>query len=183
MVLAITGSYKVVYHPDPSGVRREIDFTPPFHRINMMEGLAEATHTTFPTDLTTPGTNTFLSDLCLKHNILCPPPRTTARLLDKLVGHFLEDGIVNPTFICEHPEIMSPLAKTHRTKHGLTERFELFVCEKELCNAYTELNNPLVQRERFASQSKDKAAGDDEAQQLDEDFWCTHTHAHTLTHA
>ena len=83
---------------------------------------------------------------------------------------------MSPTFICEHPEIMSPLAKTHRTKHGLTERFELFVCEKELCNAYTELNNPIVQRERFAAQSKDKAAGDDEAQQLDEES-ATHTTA------
>ena len=170
MVLAITGSYQVVYHPDPAGPRRVIDFTPPFRRVNMMEGLAEATKTTFPTDLTTPDTNAFLSSLCTQHDINCPAPRTTARLLDKLVGHFLEDGIVSPTFICEHPEIMSPLAKTHRTKHGVTERFELFVCEKELCNAYTELNNPLVQRERFASQSKDKAAGDDEAQALDEEL-------------
>ncbi len=65
---------------------------------------------------------------------------------------------------------MSPLAKTHRSKVGVTERFELFVLEKELCNAYTELNNPLVQRARFADQLKDKEKGDDEAQQLDEDF-------------
>ena len=182
MVLAITGSYKVVYHPDPAGVRREIDFTPPFRRINMMEGLAEATKTAFPTDLSSLETNAFLSSLCAKHDINCPAPRTTARLLDKLVGHFLEDGIVNPTFICEHPEIMSPLAKTHRSKHGVTERFELFVCEKELCNAYTELNNPLVQRERFAAQGKDKAAGDDEAQVLDEDLY-PHNRTHTVSTA
>jgi hypothetical protein len=79
------------------------------------------------------------------------------------------DGIVNPTFICEHPEIMSPLSKSHRSKPGRTERFEMFVLEKEICNAYTELNLPMVQRERFMAQAKDKAAGDDEAQIMDED--------------
>jgi len=80
------------------------------------------------------------------------------------------DGIVNPTFICEHPEIMSPLSKSHRSKVGRTERFELFVLEKEICNAYTELNLPMVQRARFLEQAKDKDAGDDEAQAMDEDF-------------
>ena len=181
MVFSILGTYKVRYQPDDSYPVREIDFTPPFRRINMIEGLEAATKLHFPTDLTTAACNDFLSRLAEQYNINCPAPRTTARLLDKLVGHFLEDGIVHPTFICEHPEIMSPLAKTHRTKHGLTERFELFVCEKELCNAYTELNNPLVQRERFAAQSKDKAAGDDEAQQLDEESHTTDQHSTTAS--
>lgn len=62
----------------------------------------------------------------------------------------------------DHPEIMSPLSKWHRTVPGLTERFELFVCQKEIVNAYTELNDPLIQRERFAQQTQDKAMGDDE---------------------
>lgn len=90
--------------------------------------------------------------------------------MDRLVGEYLEDDIIHPTFIMEHPELMSPLAKYHRSKPGLTERFELFILGKEICNAYTELNNPMVQRERFAAQAKDKAAGDDEAQCIDEEF-------------
>ena len=110
--------------------------------------------------------------MCKKHDVECPSPRTTARLLDKLVGDFLEEDCINPTFICDHPQIMSPLAKYHRTEIGLTERFELFVMKKEVCNAYTELNDPFVQRERFSQQANDKAAGDDEAQLVDENF-CT----------
>ena len=60
--------------------------------------------------------------------VLCPPPRTTARLIDKLVGEYLEPSFNSPTFLCDHPEIMSPLAKYHRSIPSLTERFELFVC-------------------------------------------------------
>ncbi|KAI8022090.1 Lysine--tRNA ligase [Camellia lanceoleosa] len=89
-----------------------------------------------------------------------------------LVGHFLEETCVNPTFIINHPEIMSPLAKWHRSKPGLTECFELFVNKREVCNAYTELNDPVVQRQRFADQLKDRQSGDDEAMALDETF-CT----------
>ena len=90
----------------------------------------------------------------------------------QLVGHFLEEQCINPTFICDHPEVMSPLAKGHRSEPGLTERFELFIMKKEVCNAYSELNDPFVQRERFEQQAKDREAGDDEAQVIDEDF-CT----------
>jgi len=91
-------------------------------------------------------------------------------MLDKLVGHFLEEQCYNPTFILDHPQIMSPLAKYHRSEKGLTDRFELCVMQRELCNAYTELNDPIVQRARFEQQASDKAAGDDEAQVVDENF-------------
>lgn len=82
----------------------------------------------------------------------------------------MEPLCINPTFICDHPEVMSPLAKYHRSRPGLTERFELFINGKELCNAYTELNNPFVQRQRFEQQAKDKAMGDDEAMFVDTEF-------------
>lgn len=175
MVKSIHGTYKVKYHPDgPEGEEVEIDFTPPFKRVSMLPTLESILKVKFPSpkELTTPEGNKFLSELCEKHNVECPPPRTSARLLDKLVGEFIEETCINPCFITEHPQIMSPLAKWHRAIPGLTERFELFVMKKEVCNAYTELNDPLVQRERFEQQAKDKAAGDDEAQLVDETF-CT----------
>ncbi|XP_031629459.1 lysine--tRNA ligase-like [Contarinia nasturtii] len=178
MVKSIHGTYKVKYHPDGIDVENapeyEIDFTPPFRRIKMIPALEEILKVKFPNpqEFNTDASNKFISDLCVKHNIECPPPRTTARLLDKLVGEFLEEQCINPTFICDHPQIMSPLAKYHRSVPGLTERFELFVMKKEVCNAYTELNDPAVQRERFEQQAADKNAGDDEAQLVDENF-CT----------
>ncbi|XP_041376266.1 lysine--tRNA ligase-like isoform X2 [Gigantopelta aegis] len=173
MVKYLFGSYKVTFHPDGSeGI--EIDFTPPFKRISLIKDLEVATGTEFPdpTTFDTPETRKFFDDLCLKHGVECTSPRTTTRLLDKLVGDFLEEKIINPAFIIDHPQIMSPLAKWHRSIPGLTERFELFVMKKEVCNAYTELNDPVVQRERFQQQAKDKAAGDDEAMYVDENF-CT----------
>lgn len=84
----------------------------------------------------------------------CSAPRTTARLLDKLVGEFLENTFINPTYLIGHPQIMSPLAKWHRSIPGLTERFELFAVTKELANAYTELNDAITQKLRFAQQAK-----------------------------
>ncbi|XP_059482883.1 lysine--tRNA ligase isoform X2 [Neocloeon triangulifer] len=175
MVKSITGSYKVKYQPEgPEGPEVEIDFTPPFKRMHMISTLEECLKEKLPdpTKLLTPEAAAQLSKLCEKHQVECPPPRTAARLLDKLVGHFLEDQITNPTFILDHPQVMSPLSKWHRTTPGLTERFELFVMTKEVCNAYTELNDPIEQRDRFEQQAKDKAAGDDEAQVVDENF-CT----------
>ncbi|XP_055711703.1 lysine--tRNA ligase isoform X4 [Phlebotomus papatasi] len=175
MVKSIFGGYKVKFHPDGlEGPEVEIDFTPPFRRMSMISSLEEVLKEKFPSadQLNSPEANNFLSRLCEKHQVECPPPRTSSRLLDKLVGEFLEEQCVNPTFILDHPQIMSPLAKYHRSQKGLTERFELFVMKKEICNAYTELNDPMVQRERFAQQAADKAAGDDEAQLVDENF-CT----------
>eukprot|EP00897_Mesotaenium_endlicherianum_P010085 jgi/Mesen1/9104/ME000058S08598 len=150
----------------------EIDFTPPFRRISMFKGLKEIGGLDIPKDLASPETNAYLKQQVDRLGVVCPPPHTTTRLLDKLVGHFLEEECVNPTFIMDHPQLMSPLAKWHRSEPGLTERFELFVNKHEVCNAYTELNDPVVQRERFADQLKDRQSGDDEAMQIDENF-CT----------
>ena len=175
MVKDITGSYKLTYHPhrtaEGEGEPVVIDFEPPFERIPMVGGVEERGGFKIPMPLDSDECNAFLDAKCTELEVEVPAPRTTARLLDGLVGHFIEDHIKDrPTFIIDHPEIMSPLAKYHRSKPGMTERFELFINGKELCNAYTELNNPRVQRERFDEQAKQKAAGDDEAQFKDEAF-------------
>lgn len=178
MVKEITGDYKVKYHPDgPDGREVEIDFTPPFKRISMVAGLQEELRGilkddsfTIPSDMANPSTRQFLDDLHTRLDIQCEEPRTTARLLDSLIGEYIEPKCINPTFICDHPQIMSPLAKWHRTLPGMTERFELFANGKELCNAYTELNDPAVQRERFRSSQSDATDGDEEAMIHDEDF-------------
>ncbi|XP_052875467.1 lysine--tRNA ligase-like [Gossypium arboreum] len=169
MVKELTGSHKIKYHGngfDSEPV--EIDFTPPFRRIDLIEEIESRANLSIPKDLSSETANKFLLEACEKFDVKCPAPHTTTRLLDKLVG--LEETCINPTFIINHPEIMSPLAKWHRSKPGLTERFELFVNKKELCNAYTELNDPQVQRQRFAEQLKDRQLGDDEAMVLDESF-------------
>lgn len=173
MVKSIVGSYKFVYHPEGiEGDSWEIDFTPPFRRLDMFKDLERVLGISLPSadKLDTEEANKLLDKVCIEKGVDCPPPRTSARLLDKLVGTFLEEQCISPTFIINHPTVMSPLAKWHRSLCGLTERFELFVCKKEVCNAYTELNDPIVQRERFEQQAKDKAAGDDEAMFVDEAF-------------
>lgn len=177
LVMSLFGSYKIKYHPDgpdhPENVW-EVDFTPPFKRISMISDLEKELGEKLPCPTTygTEEARKFFDDMCVKKQVDCSAPRTLSRLLDKLVGDYLETKCQNPTFICDHPQIMSPLAKYHRSIPGLTERFEMFCCYKELCNSYTELNDPLVQREMFENQAKDKAAGDDEAQAVDENF-CT----------
>jgi len=177
LVKSIHGSYKVKVNPHPERLPEhevEIDFTPPFKRMQMIQDLEKELKVSLgPYDeLGSPESLAKLQKLCEQHEVECPPPKTTARMLDKLVGQFLEEKCINPTFIIDHPQIMSPLAKYHRRDKGLTERFELFVLKREVCNAYTELNDPVVQRSRFEEQAKDKAAGDDEAQMVDESF-CT----------
>lgn len=132
MVKDITGGYKIKYSPKPGMDEVEIDFTPPFKRISMMEGLEEAMKTKLPA-LDDPECDTKLIALLAEHNLECLPPQTTARLLDTFVGEFLENDIINPVFITEQPQLMSPLAKYHRSKPHLTERFELFAAGREVC--------------------------------------------------
>jgi lysyl-tRNA synthetase class 2 len=98
MVLEITGSYIIPYAADEGGEPVMIDFSPPWKRISMIEGLEQATGTKFP-HMEDPGMATFLEGICKKNNVICGAPRTVARLVDKLVGHFLEEDCMNPTFI------------------------------------------------------------------------------------
>ncbi len=173
MVYSFFGKYEVTYHPDGKENKetaRTINFKPPFKRISLIESIEEALNVKIPEDLNSEETRLFLIKLCEQHNVHCPDPKTTSRLLDKLCGDFVEGKCVSPTFIIEHPQIMSPLAKYHRSKPFLTERFELFVNCKEVCNSFTEMNDPIKQRKLFEDQAKAKAQGDDEACDVDEVF-------------
>lgn len=131
LVKEVTGDYKIRYVPKPGMPEVEIDFTPPFKRVSMMDGLEEALNTKLP-DLEDPEVDAKLLALLQEHNLECTPPHTTARLLDTLVGEFLESKFTNPTFLTEQPQLMSPLAKYHRSKKNLTERFELFAAGREV---------------------------------------------------
>lgn len=180
MVKELTGSYIIKHHPDPEAHPDHvvnIDFTPPWRRINMMEELEKHLGVPLPKDIESKEAEIFFDEQCVKHHVDCHKPRTTIRLIDKLVGSFLEKQCLNPTFIIEHPQLMSPLAKYHRSKPGLTERFELFIKHMEFCNAFTELNDPFVQKDLFMQQVQEKEKGDDESMFYDEGFVTALEHA------
>ena len=145
----------------------EIDFTPPFARYTMFESLAQigGVDVEHASD----------EELAEKVRVLGVPAADVAtmgrgKLIDELFGALVEPKLVQPTFITDYPREMSPLAKPKRGNPELTERFELMVAGKELCNAYSELNDPIDQRGRFEAQARYAAAGDEETQPLDEDF-------------
>jgi lysyl-tRNA synthetase class 2 len=92
------------------------------------------------------------------------------KLIDEIFGECCEHHYIQPTFITDYPVEMSPLTKKHRSKEGLVERFELYVNGKEIANAYSELNDPIDQRERFEEQMRLAERGDDEAMTIDHDF-------------
>ena len=183
MVLKFTGGYQIKYHPEgkdevdkKTGKKLTnkpewiIDFKPPFKKIEMIPELEKELNVKLPENLESEETRKMLDDLCVKHNVECAKPRSITRLLDKLVGEFIEPKCISPTFIINHPQIMSPLCKYHRKNKYLAERFELFIGTHEITNAYTEMNDPFKQRELFEDQAKQKAAGDEEANFVDENF-------------
>ncbi|WYZ37847.1 hypothetical protein EsH8_II_001353 [Colletotrichum jinshuiense] len=171
LVKHVTGGYKTKFHTQ-HGEEYEVNWEKPWKRFEMIPELEKATGEKFPPadQLHTAETNEFLQKVLKKMKLDCSPPLTNARMIDKLVGEYIEEQCVNPSFIFGHPQVMSPLAKYHRDIPGLCERFEAFVCKKEIVNAYTELNDPFDQRLRFEEQARQKDQGDDEAQLIDENF-------------
>ncbi|KAF3035748.1 lysyl-tRNA synthetase [Didymella keratinophila] len=171
LVFKIKGTYDTTFTTQ-SGEEYKVNWARPWKRIEMIPALEEATGEKFPPadTLHTEEANEFLQKVLKKMNVECSAPRTNARMIDKLVGEYIEEKCINPTFITGHPEVMSPLAKYHRDIPGLCERAEAFVCKKEICNFYTELNDPFDQRLRFEEQLRQKEQGDDEAQGIDEKF-------------
>jgi len=154
----------------------EIELKAPYKRLDIMDTLEseikkKLNDNTFKLpDINSENADTEYNMLREKLEVKITKPHTLNRLIDGLIGEFVEPLCVQPTFLINHPQIMSPLAKPHRELKGKTERFELFINKKEFCNAYTELNDPSIQREIFESISKQKNKGDDEIPPSDENF-------------
>jgi lysyl-tRNA synthetase, class II len=145
--------------------KHEINFTPPWKRITMFDAIKEHTGK----DLRDKNENE-LRAIAKELHIEIDPKIGTGGIIDEIFGEKVEPHLIQPTFITDYPLEMSPLAKKHRSEQGLVERFEAIVNGKELCNAFSELNDPIDQRTRFEEQMKLRARGDEEAQVLDEDF-------------
>lgn len=144
---------------------REIDFKRPFKRVTMYDAIKE--HTGY--DISDKN-ETELREICNALGLETDAAMGKGKLIDTIFGEKCEHHYVQPTFIIDYPVEMSPLTKKHRSVQGLTERFELMVNGKELANAYSELNDPIDQRERFEEQMKLSEKGDDEAMFIDQDF-------------
>ena len=143
----------------------EIDFKAPYPRVSMTEAIQKFTGF----DITGKSEQE-LFDFAKSIGIEVNETMGKGKLIDEIFGEKCEGNFIQPTFITDYPIEMSPLTKKHRSKEGLTERFELMVCGKEIANAYSELNDPIDQRERFESQMALSERGDDEAMFIDQDF-------------
>ena len=144
---------------------KTISFKAPYRRLPILEAIKEFTGY----DLEGKSEDE-IREVCKKLNMEIDETMGKGKLIDEIFGEFCEGNFIQPTFITDYPVEMSPLTKMHRSKPGLTERFELMVNGKELANAYSELNDPIDQEERFKEQMRLADKGDDEAMVIDQDF-------------
>lgn len=157
--IAVNGTTKATFG------EYEIDFKAPYERISMTDAIKKFTGFDI-TGKTEEELRTFAKSI----GIEVDETMGKGKLIDEIFGEKCEGNFIQPTFITDYPVEMSPLTKKHRSKEGLTERFELMVCGKEIANAYSELNDPIDQRERFEEQLRLSEKGDDEAMFIDQDF-------------
>ncbi len=144
---------------------RKISFARPFRRVTMTDAIREKTGF----DITGKSEEE-LRKACDELHVETDETMGKGKLIDAIFGQYCEEDLIQPTFVTDYPIEMSPLCKRHRNNPELTERFELFVNGKELCNAYSELNDPIDQMERFQEQLRLSEKGDDEAMFIDQDF-------------
>ena len=159
IAIAVNGTTKVMIGEN------EVDFGGVYRRLPILEAIKEYAGV----DVKGMGADE-LRAVCKKLGVETEPSMGVGKLIDAIVGEYVEKNLVQPTFLTDYPVEMSPLTTRHREDPTLTERFELFVCGKELANAYSELNDPVDQLERFEEQAALKSNGDDEAMFIDYDF-------------
>jgi lysyl-tRNA synthetase class 2 len=143
----------------------KINFNSPWKRISMIEALQEKTDINVLT-----ASIDELKEAAKKLDIDIKNIESKGKYIDEIFSITMQPELIQPTFVVDYPVELSPLAKKHRSKEGVVERFEGYVAGRELCNAFTELNDPIDQRQRFESQVKLIEGGDEEAHQIDEDF-------------
>ncbi len=143
----------------------EISLRPPFRRLSIIDAIAEYTGKNIAGQSEEQLRYT-AKDLGLELD----PKISSGKIIDEIFGEFVEPKLIQPTFIIDYPTEMSPLAKEHPSQPGIVERFELIIGGKEVCNSFSELNDPVIQRERLESQAKLRQRGDEEAMIVDEDF-------------
>ena len=159
----VNGTTKVMYQGT------EIDFKPPWRRITMVDAVKEYAGI----DFNAIASDEEAQDIAKEKHLEFPKPLNTVtkgEVLNALYEEFAEQHMIQPTFVMDYPVEISPLTKKKRGNEMFTERFEGFVFGREICNAYSELNDPIVQRERFEQQAKERELGDDEAYMIDEEF-------------
>ena len=143
-----------------------IDMEKPFKRITMTDAIKEYAGV----DFTTVETDEQAQAIAKEHHVEFEKHHKKGDIMNLFFEEFCEEKMIQPTFVCDHPIEVSPLTKKKPGSNGLVERFELYVYGREMCNAYSELNDPIDQRERFAAQEELFAKGDEEANHTDEDF-------------
>lgn len=160
VVKDVLGTAKVVYQ------EQEIDFTPPWNRISMIDAVKEQTKVDFSeiNDIDV------AREYAKKHGVEIEKTFGIGKILNAFFEHFVEEKLMQPTFVTGHPKEISPLAKSSFANVEITDRFETFVFGRELCNGFSELNDPIDQKERFAKQMQERDAGDEEAHMMDEDY-------------
>ncbi|WP_200774173.1 lysine--tRNA ligase [Thermosyntropha lipolytica] len=144
----------------------KIDFTPPWNRMTMLEAIQKYAGVDFSTIKTDEEARKVAASL----NIKVEPGATRGEIINEVFEAFVEDKLIQPTFIYGHPVEISPLAKRNRENPEFTDRFEVFIMAREIANAFSELNDPIDQKERFLKQMEKRAHGDDEAHMMDEDY-------------
>ena len=145
---------------------RPVNLAPPFRRVPMLQLVSEV----LGEEITPTTTPQYLRGLMNSASIESDPAWGFGKLVQEVFDERVEETLWEPTFVIDHPVEISPLARSHRTVSGLTERFELYIAGAEYVDAFTELNDPIDQRRRFEQQASARAAGDEEAHPLDEDF-------------
>ena len=156
----VLGTMKITYEG------QEIDLTPPWNRMTMIEAVAKYTGQDFTgvTDIEE------ARKMAAAINVLIEKTYGIGKIINACFEEHVEDKLIQPTFITGHPKEISPLAKSSVENPEITDRFEGFIYAREICNGFTELNDPIDQRERFVKQVEERKAGDDEAHMMDEDF-------------